>query len=40
MRLALGQLLIEGGEPERNFERAARMIKQASEQAGRYHPAA
>ncbi len=31
MRLALGQLLVEGGEPERNFERAKKMIRQASE---------
>lgn len=30
MRLALGQLLIEGGEPERNFERAKKMIAQAA----------
>ena len=32
MRLALGQLLIEGGEPERNFERAEKMIHKAAEQ--------
>ncbi len=32
MRLALGQLLVEGGEPERNFERAEKMIRQAAEQ--------
>ncbi|MFN8284428.1 MAG: carbon-nitrogen hydrolase family protein [Chitinophagales bacterium] len=32
MRLALGQLLVEGGEPERNFERAEKMIQQAAEQ--------
>jgi len=30
MRLALGQLLVEGGEPERNFERAEKMIQKAS----------
>tara|TARA_Y100000385_G_scaffold207150_1_gene214758 strand:+ start:1046 stop:1882 length:837 start_codon:yes stop_codon:yes gene_type:complete len=29
--LALGQILVEGGEPERNFERAHKMIKQAKE---------
>lgn len=32
MRLALGQLLVEGGEPERNFDRAAKMIRQAAGQ--------
>lgn len=32
MKLGLGQLLVEGGEPERNFERAKKMIKKASEQ--------
>jgi predicted amidohydrolase len=32
MKLGLGQLLVEGGEPERNFERAARMIKKAAAQ--------
>ena len=32
MRLALGQVLLEGGEPLRNFERAEKMIRQASEQ--------
>lgn len=32
MRLALGQLLVEGGEPERNFERAEKMIQNAAEQ--------
>lgn len=31
MRLALGQLLVEGGEPERNFERAEKMIQQAAQ---------
>jgi predicted amidohydrolase len=31
IKLALGQLLVEGGEPERNFERAEKMIRQASE---------
>ncbi len=31
MRLALGQLLVEGGEPERNFERAEKLIRTASE---------
>lgn len=30
MKLALGQLLVEGGEPQRNFERAKRMIQKAS----------
>ena len=28
--LAMGQLLVEGGEPERNFQRARKMIEQAS----------
>lgn len=32
IKLGLGQLLVEGGEPERNFERARKMIKKASEQ--------
>ena len=32
MRLALGQLLVEGGEPERNFERAEKMVQQAANQ--------
>lgn len=32
MRLALGQLLVEGGEAERNFQRAEKLIKQAAEQ--------
>jgi len=31
IRIALGQLLVEGGEPERNFERAEKMIREASE---------
>lgn len=30
MKLALAQLLVEGGEPERNFQRAEKMIKQAA----------
>lgn len=33
MKLALGQLLVEGGEPDRNFQRAEKMIKMASERA-------
>lgn len=33
MRLALGQLLVEGGEPERNFERAKKMIEKAAQQS-------
>ena len=32
LKLALGQLLVEGGEPERNFERAEKMIQKAAEQ--------
>lgn len=32
MKIALGQLLVEGGEPERNFERAEKMIRHAAEQ--------
>lgn len=31
MKLGLGQLLVEGGEPERNFERALKMIKKSSQ---------
>lgn len=31
-KLGLGQLLVEGGEPERNFERAEKMIKKAAQQ--------
>ena len=31
LKIALGQILVEGGEPERNFERAHKMIKQAKE---------
>jgi predicted amidohydrolase len=31
IKIALGQLLVEGGEPYRNFERAEKMIRQASE---------
>ena len=31
MRLALAQLLVEGGEPERNFERASALVKQAAD---------
>lgn len=30
MRVGLGQLLVEGGEPERNLERAAHMIAEAA----------
>ena len=30
MHLGIGQLLVEGGEPERNFERAARMVSKAA----------
>lgn len=33
MHLGLGQLLVEGGEPERNFERAAKMIAKAAAKA-------
>jgi predicted amidohydrolase len=29
MRIGMAQLLVEGGEPERNLERAARLIRQA-----------
>ena len=29
MRVGMAQLLVEGGEPERNFERAAKLIRQA-----------
>ena len=32
MRLALAQLLVEGGEPERNFQRAEKLIRQAADQ--------
>lgn len=33
LKLALGQILVEGGEANRNFERAHKMIKQAKEEA-------
>lgn len=33
MKLALGQLLVEGGEPQRNLERAKRMIQKAAAQS-------
>lgn len=33
LKVGMGQLLVEGGEPERNIERARRMIKEASEKA-------
>lgn len=32
MKLAMGQLLVEGGEPRRNFERAEKMVRSAAEQ--------
>ncbi len=31
MKIALGQLLVEGGEPERNLERAEKMVQEASQ---------
>jgi predicted amidohydrolase len=31
MKIALGQLLVEGGEPERNLERAEKMVKEAAQ---------
>ena len=31
VRIGMGQLLVEGGEPERNLERAEKMIKEASQ---------
>ncbi|WP_188815966.1 carbon-nitrogen hydrolase family protein [Hymenobacter cavernae] len=31
LRIGMGQLLVEGGEPQRNLERAARMIAEAAE---------
>lgn len=31
-RIGMGQLLVEGGEPQRNLERAARMIEEAAQQ--------
>lgn len=31
IKIGLAQLLVEGGEPERNFKRAEQLIKQASE---------
>jgi len=31
VKIGLGQLLVEGGEPERNLERAGEMIKEAAE---------
>ncbi|MFY7972348.1 MAG: carbon-nitrogen hydrolase family protein [Flavobacteriales bacterium] len=33
VKLGLGQLLVEGGEPDRNIERAIRMIEEAAEKA-------
>ncbi|WP_159437410.1 carbon-nitrogen hydrolase family protein [Hymenobacter daecheongensis] len=33
MRIGMGQLLVEGGEPERNLNRAARMIGEAAQQS-------
>jgi len=33
LKIALGQILVEGGEPERNFERAHKMIVQAKKEA-------
>lgn len=32
IKIALAQLLVEGGEPERNFERAEKLVKQASDE--------
>ncbi|MEZ4979669.1 MAG: carbon-nitrogen hydrolase family protein [Chitinophagales bacterium] len=32
IKIALGQILVEGGEPERNFERAHKMIVQAKKE--------
>lgn len=32
IRLAMGQLLLEGGEPQRNFDRAKKMVIKAKEQ--------
>ncbi|MDB5283712.1 MAG: Carbon-nitrogen hydrolase, partial [Bacteroidota bacterium] len=29
MKIAMAQLLVEGGEPERNLERAEKLIRQA-----------
>jgi predicted amidohydrolase len=31
MKIALGQLLVEGGEPERNLERAEKMVREAAQ---------
>ena len=31
IKIGMGQLLVEGGEPERNFERAEKMIMEASD---------
>jgi len=33
MKVAMGQLLVEGGEPERNLERASKMIVEAADNA-------
>ena len=30
LKLGMGQMLVEGGEPDRNFERAGRMISEAA----------
>lgn len=32
VKVGMGQLLVEGGEPERNLERAAKMVNQAADQ--------
>ena len=32
LKIALGQILVEGGEPERNFERAHKMIVNAKKE--------
>jgi predicted amidohydrolase len=31
LKIGMGQLLVEGGEPERNLERAGDMVKEAAE---------
>lgn len=33
IKIGMGQLLVEGGEPERNLQRAAQMVREAKEKA-------
>ena len=33
LKIALGQLLVEGGEPDRNFERAIELVEKAKKES-------